>query len=268
MTDENFQIFLSYASDDKPTARFIYDTLRENLLDVWLDEEKLLGGEEWEIEIPKAIKKSDVVLLLLSNHSITKEGYFQKEIRFALDIANEKPEGTIFIIPLRLEDCEVPQSLKKWHYIDYFDEKWLDRLIRAFKERSDGIGKILHSLKTEFDLSFICDVCNEPINIYKNEGQIYILRKELFAAQRKSAELSKKRVVPSNEIEETIAHWHKSHYVCNEEVDSFYDIEIYRIRTLHKLLIWTSHLMWKRWLSNTDWPILIRDILGKEYESL
>jgi len=37
---------------------------------------------------------------------VTKEGYIQKELRRVLDIALEKPEETIFIIPLRLEECK------------------------------------------------------------------------------------------------------------------------------------------------------------------
>lgn len=265
--ENNFQIFLCYRDDDKPTARAIYDNLRENLLDVWFDEESLLAGGEWRVEIPKAIQRSDVVLLLLSNHALTKEGYFQSEIKLALEVANEKPEGTIFIIPLRLEACEVPQSISKWQYIDYFEEKWFDQLLKALRGRANQIGKTLHSLKTEFDLAFICEICNKPINIYKDEGQIYILRQELFSVQKKQRELSKRVSIPASEIGE-LTHWHKSHYLCSGEIDSFYEIEIYRIRTLQKLLIWTSHMMWKRWLANTDWPILIRDILGKEHESL
>lgn len=260
MTDENFQIFLSYASDDKPTARFIYDTLRENLLDVWLDEEKLLVGEKWEIEIPKAIKKSDVVLLLLSNQSITKEGNFQREIRLALDIENEKPEGTIFIIPFRIEDCEVPPSLRKWQCVDYFEENWLEKLMKSFKEKAENIGKTLYLLRTEFDLSFMCEVCNNPIDIYKDEGLIYILWDKIHLAR----EISNKESISLDDLLFSRAHWHISHYTCRKDVGPSYKIEIYRIRTLQKLLLWTAHLMEKNWLEHTDWRALIRDVIGEE----
>lgn len=65
-------------------------------------------GLTGEVEIPKAIDTSDVILVCLSKNSVNKEGYVQKEIAFALDKALEKPEGAIFIIPVKLEDCEVP----------------------------------------------------------------------------------------------------------------------------------------------------------------
>ena len=66
-----------------------------------------MPGQDWDLEIQKAVHKSDTVVVCLSNSSITKEGYIQKEIRFALDVADEKPEGTIFLIPARLVSQQV-----------------------------------------------------------------------------------------------------------------------------------------------------------------
>jgi hypothetical protein len=42
----------------------------------------------------------------------------QKEIKFALDVADEQPEDTIFLIPLKLEECDVPERLARWHWVD------------------------------------------------------------------------------------------------------------------------------------------------------
>jgi hypothetical protein len=41
--------------------------------------------------------------------------YYKKEIKFALDEAEKQPEGTIFLIPLKLEECDVPERLQRWH---------------------------------------------------------------------------------------------------------------------------------------------------------
>jgi hypothetical protein len=68
----------------------------------WLDEEDLLPGQEWAREIARAVRTCDVIIVCLSRTSVTKEGFVQKEIRQALDIADEKPEGTIFVIPVSL----------------------------------------------------------------------------------------------------------------------------------------------------------------------
>jgi hypothetical protein len=97
-------------------------------IDPWLDEEKLLAGQDWELEITKAVRASDVVVVCLSHGSITKEGFVQKEIRQALDVADEKPEGTIFLIPLKLTECEVPQRLRRWQFVNLFAENGYERL--------------------------------------------------------------------------------------------------------------------------------------------
>ena len=42
------------------------------------------------------------MLVCLSHNAITKRGYVQKEIRYALDAADEQPESTIYLIPPKL----------------------------------------------------------------------------------------------------------------------------------------------------------------------
>jgi hypothetical protein len=79
MSNNNLQIFLCHASEDKPKIRSLYSRLKEDGRNVWLDEEKLLPGQEWDLEIRKAIKDSAIVLVCLSKNSITKEGYVQKK---------------------------------------------------------------------------------------------------------------------------------------------------------------------------------------------
>lgn len=133
-------VFLCHASQDKPAVRELYQRLlAENWIEPWLDEEKLLPGQDWDLEIEKAVESSDVVVVFVSGRSVTKEGYVQKELRKVLDIALEKPEETIFIIPLRLEACELPRRLRPLHYVDYFpaeqQERAYQRLLQSLKIR-------------------------------------------------------------------------------------------------------------------------------------
>jgi hypothetical protein len=88
-------------------------------IDPWLDEKKILPGDDWDLEIKRAVRTSDIVLVCLSQHSLTKEGYVQKEIKQALDVADEKPDGTTYVIPLKLEPCDVPERLLKWQWLNY-----------------------------------------------------------------------------------------------------------------------------------------------------
>jgi hypothetical protein len=101
-----------------------------------LDEEDILPGQEWEVEISKAVKIVDVIIVFLSKEAVTKAGYIHKEIRFALDRAEEQPPSSIFLIPVRLDECNVPERLRKFHWADLFYHNGPLQLIRALKARA------------------------------------------------------------------------------------------------------------------------------------
>lgn len=130
------KIFLCHSSSDKPKVVELYYRLQREGFDPWLDKENLLPGQDWQEEIPKAVKTSDVVLVCLSSNSVNKAGYVQKEIKFALDRADEQPDERIFIIPLKLEECDVPSRLRKWHWVNLFEEGGYEKLMRALNFRA------------------------------------------------------------------------------------------------------------------------------------
>lgn len=132
----SLRVFLCHASNDKPVVRELYRRLRADGFEPWLDEEDLLPGQKWQDEIPKAVRDSDIVLVCLSQHSINKTGYVQKEIKFALDIADDQPDGTIFLIPLRLEQCDVPERLSHLQWVNFYDKGGYVRLLRALRKRA------------------------------------------------------------------------------------------------------------------------------------
>lgn len=160
-TNRPLKVFLCHSSADKPAVCELYQKLRAEMgISPWLNEEDLYPGENWDLEIEKAMKISDAIIICLSNNSITKEGYIQKEIKMALDYSDFKPEGTVFIIPLRLEDCKPPNRLLKWHYVDYFGdskEMELTKLLWSLRRRSSNLGLV--SKKSE-----IKDIDGKPID--------------------------------------------------------------------------------------------------------
>jgi len=129
----NVKAFLCHSSADKNAVRVLYQQLKSHGFSPWLDEEDLVPGQNWDTEIRKAVKASNVVIVCLSRGSITKTGYIQKEIQFALDAAQEIPEGTIYIIPALLEECRVPDRLSKWHWVALFEPNGLDKLTTALR---------------------------------------------------------------------------------------------------------------------------------------
>lgn len=134
------RVFLCHGREDKPTVRALYQRLREEGdIDPWLDTEKLLPGQNWEYEIRKAIRATAVVVVCLSLTSVGKSGYVQKEITLALDEADKQPEGTIYIIPGRLDDCRVPDRLSHCQWVDLFEPDGYERLLQALRARADSL---------------------------------------------------------------------------------------------------------------------------------
>lgn len=131
------KVFISYASEDTEIALRLYDDLNKAGVELWLDRKNLMPGQEWKREIDKALKESTIFLALISSKSTTKEGFTQRELKTALDILDERPEGDVFIIPVRVDDCPVFLRLQPYHWVD------------LFPSYSDGLEKLLKVLKPE-----------------------------------------------------------------------------------------------------------------------
>jgi hypothetical protein len=134
------KIFISYSSGDRPQVQKLYELLLVSGADPWYDQEKLLPGQDWNLEIRKGLDSADVILICLSKKSVSKEGYVQKEIRLALDMALKMPEGRIFLIPARLEECELPHSMKSYQWVDLFAPNGMERLIKSLNLRAEQVN--------------------------------------------------------------------------------------------------------------------------------
>jgi hypothetical protein len=127
-------IFISYAREDLDKAKQLYRDLAARGGTPWLDVESLLPGQEWEPEINRAIAGSSYFIALISEHSVSKRGEVQKEVRRALEVLQEIPPGQIFLIPARLDQSEPShEGLTKIHWVDLFPsyEEGLRRLCRS-----------------------------------------------------------------------------------------------------------------------------------------
>jgi hypothetical protein len=133
------QIFLCHASEDKPLVRELYHRLSRDGFQPWLDEVAVLPGQEWREEIAKAVRASHVVLVCLTKQFTAKAGFVHTETKLILDVADEQPEGTIFLIPVKLQGCTLPERLKRWQWVDLMDTDGYNRLLRALDHRAAGV---------------------------------------------------------------------------------------------------------------------------------
>ena len=138
--ESRMEVFLCHSSADKPAVRELWKRLKSNGFDPWLDEKEILPGQRWDPEIRKAIDRAGSIIVFLSEGSVSKEGYLQREIRMVLDKASEMPDDTIFLIPARLENCPVPVRLKDLQWVDLFSESGYGKLVQALEIRANAIS--------------------------------------------------------------------------------------------------------------------------------
>jgi two-component system cell cycle response regulator CtrA len=135
------RIFLAHAREDKQRVRELYGALKGSGFDPWLDEVDLLPGQNWKVEIQNAIRDAGVFLACLSSHSVGKKGYVQTEFKTALSAWSERPPGAIYFIPVKLDECEVPDmqipgqgtTLRDIHWFELWEDSDIQQLTKAIK---------------------------------------------------------------------------------------------------------------------------------------
>lgn len=125
------RVFLAHAKEDKPAVREMYERLRSIGTDPWLDEANLLPGQKWRAEISKAIRATDAFVACFSPVAVSKVGYINRELKEALEFADEQPEGKIFLIPLRLQKVKLPERFREIQWVDYFNPSGFEFLKKS-----------------------------------------------------------------------------------------------------------------------------------------
>ena len=152
---EYLQVFLASASEDKDSVIQLYLKLKNYGFKPWLDKFDLIAGQNWSEEISKAIRNSNVFIACLSKQSVQKQGYLQKELRLALSIYAEKTPGTIYFIPVKLNECDLPDlqiselgiKMSDIHWLELWQEDGFERLLKAIQQALDKIDKSPNSKK-------------------------------------------------------------------------------------------------------------------------
>ena len=157
--DDQDRIFLCHASEDKKQVLAIYHQLKAAGFNPWLDKMDLLPGQKWDGEIRRALKSSRFIIIFFSKFSVSKRGYVQREFKLALDALEEIPDGQIFVIPVRLEDCRIPEAFGHIHYVDLFEEGGFELVHQSvvvqphWHVRGDANGRWAVTMRLALDTS-------------------------------------------------------------------------------------------------------------------
>lgn len=131
------KVFISYAREDQSKALKLYECLEQANCDPWIDTRKLLPGQRWKPAIKQAIKDCDFFLACLSKKSVKKIGFIQTELKEGYETLRQYLHSNIYLIPVRLEACDIPEELQEYNYVDLF--------------KAEGFTQIFNSIKVEWE---------------------------------------------------------------------------------------------------------------------
>jgi len=137
-------IFLSHNSEDKEFVRDLHKLLLDNGIESWIDEAEIKIGDSLLQKISEGIKKADFVAIILSPKSIDSP-WVERELEMAMQQEIERKEKKV--LPLIIEDCELPEYLKIKKYGDFRTPqnslKAINELLQILKKGKGKKTKVL-----------------------------------------------------------------------------------------------------------------------------
>jgi len=166
---ESPKVFLSYAREDRSRVEKFYDSLRKEGFIPWMDTRDIIPGSEWSKIIQENIKQSDFIIIFISRNSVSKRGYVQSEIRSALNVLSTRPAEEIFLIPVRLDDSQLPNILSHIQYVDLFEKEGWSNLLKSLqhvREKSSRAIEKTEELKAEIQKDGFIDKTEDKKHIF------------------------------------------------------------------------------------------------------
>jgi len=140
-------IFFSYSRDDTEFVLQLAKNLRQAGANIWLDQLDISPGSRWDKSIQDALTNSKVLLVILSKTSVESDNVLD-EVSFALEQGKR-------VVPVLLEDCEIPFRLRRLQYADFTEnpEKGIHTLIQALHLDKEVASKLSDFTEQEIDIT-------------------------------------------------------------------------------------------------------------------
>ncbi len=137
-------VFISYSSKDRKLARWLSVDISGAGHAVWLDEWRIKVGESIPNKIGQGLCEAEFVVLLLSKHAVESRWVEQEwQAKYWQEIQDKR----IMVLPVLLEDCQIPILLRAKRYADLRESygKGIEDLLVAINSLSDVAGAAAHA---------------------------------------------------------------------------------------------------------------------------
>ena len=138
-------VFISYVSENEKIVDEIYQELKLQGIEVWLDRHDLGPGTRWKREIRRAIQQGLFFIACFSKEYYERDKtYMNEELTVASEELRQRPADRVWFIPTKLNECEIPD-------IDIGRGETLQDLqyVSLYKNWDTGIQRILNTIQSE-----------------------------------------------------------------------------------------------------------------------
>jgi len=130
-TEKHRRAFLSYSRINKEFATKLAKGLRSAGYPIWFDLMDIPTGSRWDDEVENALRDCSIFMIILTPASIASENV-KDEIGYAIDHGKR-------ILPVLLEDCDVPLRLRRFQYVDFTSKSFEE----GFESAKDLLGDLI-----------------------------------------------------------------------------------------------------------------------------
>lgn len=134
--EQGAKIFISHSSKDKNFATWLGTDLKASGHTPWFDEWDIYVGESIPEKISNGLSDADFIVVILSGNSI-KSKWVERE--WHAKYWSEIEKNQTMVLPVIIEDCEVPELLKTKKYADFRSNY------------NDGLEDVLHAIDRLLD---------------------------------------------------------------------------------------------------------------------
>src|SRR4051812_43414616 len=145
--DPSRAVFLSYASQDADAARRIAAALRAAGIEVWFDQNELVGGDAWDAKIRGQIKSCALFVPVISAATQARlEGYFRLEWKLAAQRTHTMADAKPFLLPVVIDatrdaEAHVPEEFRAVQWTRLASGETPDKFCARVKALLDGEGR-------------------------------------------------------------------------------------------------------------------------------
>ena len=172
------KVFISYVSENIEIVKRLYQELKAHGIQVWLDQNDIDPGSRWEQAIRKAIHQGAFFIACFSEEYNNRDKtYMNEELTLAIDELRQLPTDQIWFIPVKLNDCEIPdrdigggKTLRALQYVNLYED-WdvnLQRILTVVQARlSEPVINVSTAEQREVEAQ------PQDANAYFDRGNVY-----------------------------------------------------------------------------------------------